>query len=149
MKSVGPPKPMCHATKYSSMCQATSPSTMRNPIKTLSPCDVKGKKCDVLGLPRPTLGCKELEHGHLMVSKCLQRQGSSSHVSNERGAHHPTCGLHAPMKVQATLCLHDQAFTWQRPAKTNKYALPRIPSHKLSHNLYLPKSQRQVDGKLA
>ena len=51
------------------------------------------------------------------------------HVQGE-GVHHPSCGLHATMKVQATLCLHEQAFTWQGPTKTNKYTLQWSTSHK-------------------
>jgi hypothetical protein len=47
------------------------------------------------------------------------------------GAHHPTCGLHAPMKVQVTLCLHDQDFHLSRPCKDKQLSLQGSTSHNI------------------
>jgi hypothetical protein len=64
--------------------------------------------------------------------KCLQRKRSLIHVSKGEGVHiiQPV-GFMPQMKVQVTLCLHDQAFTCQGPAKTNKYALQGSTSHNI------------------
>jgi hypothetical protein len=40
-------------------------------------------------------------------------------------------GFMPQVKVQVTLCLHDQVVTYQRPAKTSKYALQGSKSHNI------------------
>jgi hypothetical protein len=55
----------------------------------------------------------------------------SSKCPKERGHIIQPVGFMPQMKVQVTLCLHDQAFTCQGPAKTNKYALQGSTSHNI------------------
>jgi hypothetical protein len=88
-------------------------------------------KREEYGLQRKMLGLGKLVSHLQWIIKCLQRHCPSSKLSQGEGAHHPTYGLHAQMKVQGTLCLHVQTFTCQGPAKTNKYALQGSTSHNI------------------
>jgi len=77
------------------------------------------------GLQRKMLGLRGLVSHLQGIIKCLQRQHlSSRHIIQPVGFIHQ-------MKVQVTLCLHDQAFTYQRPTNKNKYAFQGSTSHNI------------------
>jgi hypothetical protein len=138
MKNVGPTKAINHATKCSNMFQvslspsnqATPSSTMRKPHQNPKPMWHLGHKVWCFRPSKAIIGVKWVvtwsSHGFQVSPKetflfqCVQGEET----------HHPTYGMHAPMKVQVTLFLHDQIFICQGPAKTNKYALQGSISHK-------------------
>jgi hypothetical protein len=84
-----------------------------------------------LSLQGQTLGKGGLVSFSKVSFSCLQRKHSSSMCPKRRGCIIQPVGFMPQMKVQVTLCLHDQTFTCQGPTKTNKYTLQGSTSHNI------------------
>jgi hypothetical protein len=129
---VGPPKAISscarvflHQTCAKSSSNHPTPPNPSPPSVTSCPRRVE------CGLQRQTLGKGRASESPPRDNQVPPKETSLIHVSKERGCIIQPVGFMPQMKVQVTLCLHDQAFTCQGPAKTNKYALQGSTSHNI------------------
>jgi hypothetical protein len=141
-ETIGPPKASypilkCYSAKQVSSSPSNHVASSSNTLhhqtlafQVMMPCP----KREEYHLQRKTLGLGRLVSHLQWIIKCLQRQRSSSRLSQGEGVHHPTCGLHAPNEGPRNLVPSRSSFHMLRTCKDKQVRPPRVHKSKYHAN---------------